>query len=67
MLMRRYGSLVRHGLRRSRTSRDDDEYLFRSPANAERLIRAYNDSVAGRGERFTMGQLRAELAVALGG
>jgi hypothetical protein len=29
-------------------SRNDDEYLFSSPANAERLMRAYNDALAGR-------------------
>lgn len=29
-------------------SRHDDEYLFSSPANAERLMRAYNDALNGR-------------------
>ena len=43
--------------------RNDDEYLFRSPANAERLMRAYNDSLAGKGERFTIEQLRTELGL----
>jgi hypothetical protein len=44
-------------------SRNDDDYLFRSPANAERLMRAYNDSLAGKGQRFTIEQLREESAI----
>lgn len=39
-------------------SRNNDEHLFRSPANAERLMRAYNASVAGKGQPFTVPQLR---------
>ena len=61
----RRGALARLALEpRARVlSRNDDEYLFRSPANAERLIRAYNDSLAGRGQRFTLEQLRDELGL----
>jgi hypothetical protein len=44
-------------------SRNDEEYLFRSPANAERLMRAYNDSLAGKGEPFTIEQLREEFGL----
>lgn len=46
----RYGALAKRAFQsRPRTpTRNDDEYLFRSPANAERLLRAYNDSLSGR-------------------
>lgn len=61
----RCGALAKRALhpRPRALSRDDDEYLFRSPANAERLMRAYNDSLAGRGERFTIKQLREEFGI----
>jgi hypothetical protein len=51
-----YGTLDR----RSFLGRNDDEHLFRSPVNAERLMRAYDDSLAGKGEPFTVQQLREE-------
>jgi hypothetical protein len=57
----RYGALAKRAFQpRPRTpSRNDDEHLFRSPANAERLLRAYNDSVAGRNmTRMTLEELR---------
>jgi hypothetical protein len=58
----RYGALAKRAFHpRSRTpSRNDDEYLFRSPANAARLMRAYNDSLAGRNmTRTTLEDFRA--------
>jgi hypothetical protein len=61
----RLGALARRFLRmRSRKPfRNDDTYLFRSPANAERLMRAYDDSVAGKGQPFTVQQLREEFGL----
>ena len=46
----RYGALAKRAFQpRLRTpGRNDDEYLFRSPANAERLLEALEDSRAGR-------------------
>lgn len=58
----RYGALAKRILQsRPRTpSRNDDEYLFSNPANAERLMRAYNDSLAGRNmTRMTLDELWA--------
>lgn len=58
----RYGALAKRAvLPRPRTpTRNDAEYLFRSPANAERLMRAYNDSLAGRNmTRMTIEELRS--------
>lgn len=45
-----YGVLARRVLlpRLRPSSRNDEEYLFSSPENAERLMRVYNDAVAGR-------------------
>jgi hypothetical protein len=41
-------------------SRNDDEHLFSSPANAERLLRAFEDSRAGRNMvRMTLEELDA--------
>lgn len=62
----RYGSLAQRSFRpRLRTaSRNDDEYLFRSPVNAERLQRAIDNSRAGRGYlTFTIDELRRELGL----
>lgn len=63
--IQRYGALAWRILhpRQRPLSRNDDEYLFRSPANAERLIRAYNDSLAGKGQPFTVQQLREEFGL----
>lgn len=61
-----YGSLTRRDdLPRARTlSRNDDEYLFSSPANAERLQRAIENSRAERGYlTFTIDELRRELGL----
>lgn len=59
------GSLARRRLfPRLRTpSRKDDEYLFSSPVNAARLMEAYYDSLAGKGELFTVEQLREEFGL----
>lgn len=44
-----YGSLARDVQPRPRPDeRSAEEYLFSSPANAERLMRAYRNSLAGR-------------------
>jgi hypothetical protein len=41
-------------------SRNDDEHLFSSPANAARLMRAFEDSRAGRNMvRMTLEELDA--------
>lgn len=62
--MHHYGTLDRRPIRRPRSIyRNDDEYLFRSPANAERLLAAYADSLAGKGQPFTVQQLRNELGI----
>lgn len=61
MMTLRFGTLR---VRSRGLFRNDDEHLFRSPANAARLVRAYNDSVAGKGERFTVPQLREEFGLA---
>jgi hypothetical protein len=47
-----------HGLRRLR-SRNDSEYLFSNPVNAERLNRAIDDVVSGRTVEMTMDELYA--------
>jgi hypothetical protein len=60
------GSLSRDGVppRPRGTSRNDDEYLFNSPANAERLLRAIENSRAERGYlTFTIDELRRELGL----
>jgi hypothetical protein len=60
----RYGAFAKRAFQpRPRTpSRNDDEHLFRSPANAERLIRAYNDSLSGRNmTRMTLEEFRLHL------
>lgn len=38
----------------------ETEYLFRSPKNAERLNRAIENSLAGKGERISIEDLRKE-------
>jgi hypothetical protein len=55
------GSLSRRVPPRQRSAfRNDDEYLFRNPANAERLRRAHADAVAGRGGVvMTLDEIRA--------
>jgi hypothetical protein len=56
------GSLVwrSFGLRVRLPSRNDHIYLFSSPANAGRLMEAYEDALAGRGRVMTLDELRAE-------
>ena len=39
-------------------------YLFRSPANRERLLAAYQQALAGEGEIINLEQLRRELGLA---
>jgi hypothetical protein len=56
------GALTRRALppRFRAMSRNDDEHLFSSPANAERLLRAFEDSRAGRNMvRMTMEEMEA--------
>lgn len=38
----------------------ETEYLFRSPKNAERLVRAIEETLSGGGERRSMEELRKE-------
>lgn len=59
------GSLSRRVSPRHRiASRNDDEYLFSNPVNAERLRRAHADAVAGRNMiPFTVEQLRREFGL----
>ncbi|HST61800.1 MAG TPA: hypothetical protein VLK84_24080 [Longimicrobium sp.] len=61
----RFGAFARRAFhpRPRAVFRNDDEYLFRSPVNAERLMRAYNDSLAGKGQRFTLEELRREFGL----
>jgi hypothetical protein len=64
LLMKR-GSLARRsfGLRVRLPSRDDQIHLFSSPVNAERLMEAYEDAIAGRGRVMTLEELRAEVGL----
>ena len=59
------GSLVRRlfGLRVRPHGRQDHLHLFSSPANAARLLSAYEDAVAGRGRVMTLDELRAEVGL----
>lgn len=62
----RYGSLARGGVepRPGTSSRNDHIHLFSSPANAARLRKAIDRSVAGTGFlTFTMEELRKELGL----
>ena len=45
------------------TSLLETAYLLRSPANAERLLTALNDTIKGEGRAMTLHELRAEVGL----
>ena len=51
------------GLRLRAPSRNDHIHLFSSPANARRLMQAYENALEGRGRVMTIEELRAEVGL----